>query len=133
MYLLKKGDLLVARIGATYGKTLYYNEDYPSLYASFLIKINFKNDCIDSRYYWQFSKSHYYWSQANKLVGGGAQPQFNANALCDVIVPIPPLPLQQRIVRTLDTFESLLTNLKKERELRQKQYEYYREKLLTFA
>ena len=133
MYLLKKGDLLVARIGATFGKTLYFNEDYPSLYASFLIKINFKNDCIDSRYYWQFSKSHYYWSQANKLVGGGAQPQFNANALCDVIVPIPPLPVQLSIVRTLDTFESLLTNLKKERELRQKQYEYYREKLLTFA
>ena len=48
-------------------------------------------------------------------------------------VPVVPLPKQLSIVRTLDTFESLLTNLKKERELRQKQYEYYREKLLTFA
>ena len=48
-------------------------------------------------------------------------------------IPLPSLDKQQRIVRTLDTFESLLTNLKKERELRQKQYEYYREKLLTFA
>lgn len=132
MYLLKKGDILVARIGATYGKTLYYNEDYPSLYASFLIKIQFKNDFIDSRYYWQFSKSHYYWSQANKLVGGGAQPQFNANALCDVIVPIPSLDKQRTIVRTLDTFEASIQNLEAQLDLRQKQYEYYRNKLLTF-
>ena len=50
-----------------------------------------------------------------------------------MFIPIVSKDRQLSIVRTLDTFESLLTNLKKERELRQKQYEYYREKLLTFA
>lgn len=47
-------------------------------------------------------------------------------------IPIPTLSRQQEIVSILDTFESLTTNLKQEIELRKKQYEYYREQLLTF-
>lgn len=66
-------------------------------------------------------------------ISGAAQPKLNQDNLNKIPIPIPSLDKQRTIVRTLDTFESLLTNLKKERELRQKQYEYYREKLLTFA
>ena len=44
----------------------------------------------------------------------------------------PSLETQQEIVDKLDTFEALISNIKQEIELRQKQYEYYREKLLTF-
>ena len=47
-------------------------------------------------------------------------------------IPIPPLSIQQSIVEKLDAFESLISSLKEEIALRQKQYEYYREKLLTF-
>ena len=47
--------------------------------------------------------------------------------------PIPPLPVQRRIVDTLDTFEAYITKLERLIALRQKQYEYYRERLLTFA
>lgn len=47
-------------------------------------------------------------------------------------IPVPSLFRQQEIVDILDTFESMITNIKQEIELRQKQYEYYREKLLTF-
>ena len=71
----------------------------------------------------------YLENQAN----GAAQKGLYLNQIAKIQIPLPPLPIQLSIVRTLDTFESLLTNLKKERELRQKQYEYYREKLLTFA
>ena len=63
----------------------------------------------------------------------GNRPSLTQTVLNKILIPLPPLNRQLSIVRTLDTFESLLTNLKKERELRQKQYEYYREKLLTFA
>ena len=66
-------------------------------------------------------------------MGEGSQNNINGQKVKSYLIPIPPLDKQRTIVRTLDTFESLLTNLKKERELRQKQYEYYREKLLTFA
>ena len=47
-------------------------------------------------------------------------------------IPIPSLAIQKSIVEKLDAFESLISSLKEEIALRQKQYEYYREKLLTF-
>jgi type I restriction enzyme, S subunit len=47
-------------------------------------------------------------------------------------IPIPPLPIQQEIVRILDKFTALEAELEAELEARKKQYEYYREKLLTF-
>ena len=134
-YLLKKGDLVMARTGATYGKTLYYNEDYLSAYASFLIKINLQ-DLVNPRFYWHFSKSNLYWEQARKLVGGGAQPQFNTGAISQIVIPIPPLTEQQRIVEVLDRFDTLTNDitagLPAEIEARRKQYEYYRDQLLTF-
>lgn len=134
-YLLKKGDLIMARTGATYGKTLYYNEDYPSAYASFLIKITL-NQLVDSKYYWHFTRSSIYWEQANRLVGGGAQPQFNTGAISQVIIPLPSLEEQNRIVFILDRFDRLTNDLTSglpaEIEKRRQQYEFYRDKLLTF-
>lgn len=45
---------------------------------------------------------------------------------------VPPLSEQQRIVSILDTFEASISNLEAQLEQRQKQYEYYRNQLLTF-
>lgn len=53
-------------------------------------------------------------------------------ALRRMPIPLPPLPIQQKIVAKLDTLESLLATLRHERTLRQQQYEYYRERLLSF-
>ncbi|WP_312832978.1 restriction endonuclease subunit S [Sedimentibacter saalensis] len=135
-FLVKTGDLLMARTGATYGKTLYVIDEKPAIYASFLIKIELNNDVMLNRFYWHFSKSNLYWNQANKLVTTGGQPQFNANALKQIIIPVPSLDEQERIVAILDRFDALCnditTGLFAEIEARTKQYEYYRDKLLTF-
>lgn len=56
----------------------------------------------------------------------------NGGSLSKIKISIPSLDKQQEIVDKLDTFEALISNIKQEIELRQKQYEYYREKLLTF-
>ena len=126
----------MARTGATYGKTLKFSEDYSAIYASFLIKILLEKELILPSYYWHFTQSSFYWKQANFLVTGGGQPQFNANVLSKVLIPLPSLEEQQRIVDILDRFDKLcndiLEGLPAEIEARQKQYEYYREKLLTF-
>ena len=135
-YLVKYGDLLMARTGATYGKTLFIDTDEASAYASFLIKIT-PSEELNSRYYWHFSKSELYWKQANNLVSKAGQPQFNANSLKNVKIPVPSLEIQSRIVQVLDNFDMVCNDLNiglpKEIELRQKQYEYFREKLLTFV
>ncbi|WP_370547980.1 restriction endonuclease subunit S [Edwardsiella tarda] len=142
-YLLKKNDLLMARTGATYGKTMIFEEDYPAIYAGFLIKLNLDQTIINPKFYWHFSQSDFFWNQANKLVSGGGQPQFNANVLREIRMPIPfpndakkSLAEQTRIVSILDKFDALSNSLSeglpREIELRQKQYEYYRDLLFSF-
>ncbi len=71
--------------------------------------------------------------QKRRVATGAKVVRVSGDAMEKFVFPFPSLEKQQSIVESLDTFESLLTNLKKERALRQKQYEYYREKLLTFA
>ena len=66
----------------------------------------------------------------------GAQPGLSVARLEKVVLPVPPLEVQQRIVDILDRFDALCNDISNglpaEIEARQKQYEYYRDKLLTF-
>ena len=54
-----------------------------------------------------------------------------------MVIPVPPLPVQQRIVTVLDNFDAICSDLNiglpAEIEARKKQYEFYRDQLLTFA
>ncbi|MBW2740471.1 MAG: restriction endonuclease subunit S [Deltaproteobacteria bacterium] len=123
-YTVKKGDLLVARTGGTFGKTLYYNSDILSVYASFLIKINVDNSFLLPEFYFHFSQSNKYWFQAKNLVTGGGQPQFNANVLKEIVVPLPPLPEQKAIADLLFTWDKAIEKTErliqaKEKRLRQ--------------
>lgn len=79
-YILGDNDLLMARTGATFAKTLLYKNYEPSIFASYLIKISFTEN-ISNLLYWYFTKSGYYWEQANNLSSGSAQPHFNGAAL----------------------------------------------------
>ena len=135
-YLVKKGDILMARTGATYGKTLLINENISAVYASFLICIKTNNSIMLPDYYWHFAQSNFYWKQVNSMVSMGGQPQFNANVLKNIHIPVPPLEEQTRIVAILDKFDALVNDLSSglpaEIAARRKQYEYYRDRLLTF-
>ena len=62
----------------------------------------------------------------------GSVPNINANYVKSKEIPVPPLSEQQRIVDILDTFEASIQNLEAQLSQREKQYEYYRNKLLTF-
>ena len=69
-------------------------------------------------------------------VAGGTVKSIPMKELKNISIPISPLSEQQRIVSILDRFEALTTDLQSglpaEIEARRKQYEYYREQLLTF-
>ena len=71
-----------------------------------------------------------------KALGQGSQNNINAQIVKDYLIPVPPLAEQQRIVDILDRFDSLTNDLTAglpaEIEKRRQQYEYYRDKLLTF-
>lgn len=106
-YVLCKGDLLVARTGATYGKTMLFTEEYPAVFASYLIRLRFSESTLLPEYYWAFAQTEKYWEQAQKLVSGGAQPQFNGNALVKIKIPIPPLEVQKEIVAEIEGYQKI--------------------------
>ncbi len=68
--------------------------------------------------------------QAHKK--GGSVASLDTKRLMLFEVPLPPLEVQEEIANKLDTFTEYIDSLKRERELRQKQYEYYRDLLLDF-
>lgn len=78
----------------------------------------------------------YYWLCKEyinlKSLGQGSQHNINANIIKNYKLPVPPLEVQREIVRILDNFTFLTTELAAELAARQKQYEYYRDLLLTF-
>ncbi len=101
-FLLSDNDLLMARTGATFAKVLLYENIEPSVFASYLIRIKFKEK-IENKLYWYFTKTKSYWDQANSLASGAAQPHFNGAALKQVMFSFPKsLPEQRRIVSILD-------------------------------
>ena len=63
---------------------------------------------------------------------GGGVPHVHISSIENFKIPVPPLEVQAEIVRILDTFTKLTAKLTAELALRKKQYEYYRDKLLTF-
>lgn len=77
----------------------------------------------------------YLFQQANlnQYKSQGAQPGLSVAKLNELLFRIPPISEQERIVSILDTFTESISNLEAQLEQRQKQYEYYRNQLLTFA
>ena len=68
----------------------------------------------------------------NQYKTQGAQPGLSVAKLNEINFLIPPLSEQQRIVSILDTFVASIQNLEQQLAQREKQYEYYRNNLLTF-
>jgi type I restriction enzyme S subunit len=62
----------------------------------------------------------------------GTPPKINQENLKAILVSLPPLNLQETMARKLDTFEDLISEIELELKTRRKQYEYYRDQLLTF-
>lgn len=84
------------------------------------------------RYIGYFFQTHQFFMQKKQYAYGAKVIDIKTEKLGEILIPIPSLSIQQSIVEKLDAFESLISSLKEEIALRQKQYEYYREKLLTF-
>ena len=88
--------------------------------------------CNKYLYYCLMTKKDYLSSQVRKA----SIPRLSPNVIKDLIIPIPSLSDQQKIVDILDRFDTLTTDLTQglpaEIEKRRQQYEYYRDKLLTF-
>ena len=75
-------------------------------------------------------QSELFQSQKKKYITGTKVLRVNGDAMAKIHVPVPPLPVQEEIVRILDSFSSLEAELEAELEARRKQYAYYRDQLI---
>ena len=95
-----------------------------------------KSTCNNSKYLSYILQTNDFQKQLKKITSPVGQSKFNKTEFKKLIIPIPPLSEQERIVSILDRFESLTTDLTSglpaEIKARQQQYEYYRDQLLTF-
>lgn len=91
---------------------------------------------LNPKYVAYFTRTKRFHDQIKKHISSGKISAINASGLSKAIIPIPSAEEQERIVTILDKFDTLTSSisegLPKEIELRQKQYEYYRDMLLTF-
>ena len=131
-YNIEKGDILIAMSGATTGKIGYYNLDKTAYLNQRVGKFIPNKDRLNNRYLYHYllTKNDFLYV----LAGGGAQPNLSSNSLKEKLeIPIPPLSVQNEIVRILDIFSALTAELTAELTNRKKQYAFYREELLTFG
>lgn len=130
---LSGGEILVAMSGST-GKTGY--NTLSNAVVNQRIAILRNQDCIENCYLKHLLVNGTFETYCFKN-GTGPQNNISKAQLLRYRIPLPPLPIQQEIVRILDTFTNLtaeLTNkLNAELTARRKQYEYYRDELLTFG
>ena len=113
-YILKEGDVLFARSGATAGKTfLYTNNVGKAIYAGYLIKFTPKNTILLPKYLIAFTHSRFYLQWAERTRGGTAQPNINAQQYSALPIPVPPLAEQQRIVEQITALEQQIAAAKK--------------------
>nr|WP_269671051.1 restriction endonuclease subunit S [Bacillus sp. PLB03] len=100
-YLLKDDDIVVARTGATTGKSYLINEPVIAVFASYLIRLR-KSKAIYPKYLWNYMKSPMYWKQIMVVKKGSAQPGANAQILGNLSLPLPPLNEQKRIAEKIE-------------------------------
>lgn len=132
----KKNDILIATTSENVedvGKSVVWaGED----------EIGFSGDMYsyrteqNSKYIAYYFQTNEFQKQKERKVTGTKMIRIHADDMEKFEIPLPPLSLQNKIVKVLDKFQLLLEDTKgflpEEIEQRQKQYEYYREKLLTF-
>ena len=98
-YLLNDGDILLARTGATVGKTCRYRKSYGrAIFAGFLIRLVPDISKVLPDYLFQFTKSDYYWDFVKTAQHVVAQPNINAQEYGELQILIPPLEKQQEYV-----------------------------------
>ena len=94
-------------------------------------------EIVKPRYIYHHINSSLFYQYVETHQQGASYPAISDADVKNFTIPLPPLDIQQRIVNVLDNFDAICSDLKiglpAEIDARKKQYEYYRDLLLTFA
>ena len=107
-YILKPNDILFARTGGTVGKSFLVQEDIEdAIYAGYLIRTRYSKD-LSPLYLKTYMGSSLYWEQLKDGTTTTAQPNCNGQSLGRMLIPLPPLAEQQRIVAKIEELMPLV-------------------------
>ena len=124
---IPEDSVIVAMYGATVGK-IGINK-IPMATNQACANIHLDENIANYRYVFYYLSSQYEYI---KSLGTGPQTNINAQIVKNLQIPIPPLAIQAEIVYILDAFTAHTAELTAELTARKKQYNYYRDQLLTF-
>ena len=131
---VKRGDFILSN-SMSFGRPYILKID-GCIHDGWLAISDYEKYFISDFLYYLLNSSSIQRTMAQKASFGGAVQNLNADIVRGIELPIPPMEVQERIVKVLDNFDAICSDLgiglPAEIEKRQKQYEYYREKLLTF-
>ena len=125
-YAYDKPSVLIPRKGSI-EKLYYVEKPFWNVDTIFYTEID-TTKAIPKYVYYCLQKKH-----LKEYNTAGGVPSLTQKVLNDIEIPLPPLEIQREIVRILDNFTNLTAELTAELTARQKQYEFYRDKLLTFG
>ena len=101
-YPVRKGDVLLARSGATVGKAFIYNEDNEACYAGYLIKASIQQDKVFPTFFFYFTQTFQYNEWKNRIFIQATIQNISAEKYTRMKLCIPPLSEQRSIVSFLD-------------------------------
>ena len=111
-FLLRPGDIVFARTGASVGKSYLYNpKDGPLVFASFLIRMAPDPGRLQPEYLNHYAKSHRYWDWVANNCARSGQPGINSGEYGSLRLPLPPLPEQCAIAAVLSDIDELVGSL----------------------
>ena len=115
-YLLKTGDIVIARIGATTGKAYIIDNCPEAIFASYLIRVQTKDDLLPT-FLVQYFRSNNYWKQIEQSKGGRLKGGVNIPILNNLVLPLPPLAEQHTIANIFRAIDEKIAALEQEVEL----------------
>ena len=134
---LQIDDMLFTYVG-TVGEVALIDKDDTYYLAPNVAMVRLNTNAIIAKYLMYYCQSNaFVYSQIERLMEASSMKNLTMEKIRQFKIPVPSLEIQSRIVQVLDNFDTVCNDLNiglpKEIELRQKQYEYFREKLLTFV
>lgn len=134
-YLLKKGDLLFARSGATVGKAFLFEEDYAACYAGYLIKTHMDLQKVLPKFVYLYTQTFAYQRWKESIFIQATIQNISGERYANMQIPMPTLEEQNKIIDMLtpkmQRFDSAITNCQRQITLLQERKQIIINELVT--
>lgn len=125
-----ENDILISMIG-TIGEAVIVKQEDLYFYGQNMYVLRLNNELVNHKFFLYYFTAPFILNSLLSKKNSSNQGYLKAGQIENLKIPIPPLSVQTEIVKILDALTALTSELTSELILRRKQYEYYREKLLS--